>query len=193
MIYQPPRRGVLTRAPAIGDAPFTHQTTRQNTQQHQECTVTTNAHPPAQRERTCTHPHKLAMTSAYLTGPFSHILLRARHHGDASRDSHRSATREHCQCAAGRCRGGHVWRGSPRPLGGPPRSRGRLLGLAGKSRTRGEAPVVRASPAVRSRGAADHEHRLRASCQTVGTAAESVVTVRVISSLRVSVALILCG
>ena len=87
------------------------------------------------------------MTSAYLTGPFSHILLRARHHGDASRDSHRSATREHCQCAAGRCRGGHVWRGSPRPLGGPLRSRGRLLGLAGKSRTRWEAPVARAPPA----------------------------------------------
>ena len=57
----------------------------------------------------------------------------------------------------------------------------------------GSAPVVRASPAVRSRGAADHGHRLRASCQTVGTAAECVVTVRVISSLRVSVALILCG
>ena len=58
----------------------------------------------------------------------------------------------------------------------------------------GSAPVVRASPAVRSRGAAaDQEHRLRASCQTVGTAAECVVTVRVISSLRVSVALILCG
>ena len=57
----------------------------------------------------------------------------------------------------------------------------------------GSAPVVRASPAVRSRGAADHGHRLRASCQTVWTAAECVVTVRVISSLRVSVALILCG
>ena len=57
----------------------------------------------------------------------------------------------------------------------------------------GSAPVVRASPAVRSRGAADHGHRLRASCQTVGTAAECVVTVRVISSLQVSVALILCG
>ena len=42
-------------------------------------------------------------------------------------------------------------------------------------------------------GAADHERRLRASCQTVGTAAECVVTVRVISSLRFSVALILCG
>ena len=57
----------------------------------------------------------------------------------------------------------------------------------------GSAPVVRASPAVWSRGAADHGHRLRASCQTVWTAAECVVTVRVISSLRVSVALILCG
>ena len=68
----------------------------------------------------------------------------------------------------------------------------------------GEASVARAAPHARSprprgchaaphSGAADHEHRLRASCQTVGTAAECVVTVRVISSLRVSVALILCG
>ena len=194
MIYQPPRRGVLTRAPAIGDAPFTHQTTRQNTQQHQECTVTTNAHPPTQRERTCTHPHKLAMTSAYLTGPFSHILLRARHHGDASRDSHRSATREHCQCAAGRCRGGHVWRGSPRPhAGSAPVARAASAMRVSRRPHAGSAPVVRASPAVRSRGAADHGHRLRASCQTVWTAAECVVTVRVISSLQVSVALILCG
>ena len=54
----------------------------------------------------------------------------------------------------------------------------------------GSVSVVRAAP---HSGAADHEHRLRASCQTVGTAAECVVTVRVISSLRVSVALILCG
>ena len=74
----------------------------------------------------------------------------------------------------------------------------------------GEASVARAAPHAgsasatrmsrgppRSRrphaGAADHEHRLRASCQTVGTAAECVVTVRVISSLRISVALKLCG
>ena len=32
MIYQPPRRGVLTRAAAIGDAPFIHQATLRNTQ-----------------------------------------------------------------------------------------------------------------------------------------------------------------
>ena len=57
----------------------------------------------------------------------------------------------------------------------------------------GSAPVARASPAVRSRGVASRAPRLRASCQTVGTAAECVVTVRVNSSLRVSVALILCG
>lgn len=49
MIYQPPRRGVLLHAPAIGDAPFADQTTLRNTQQHQECAVATNAHPPAQR------------------------------------------------------------------------------------------------------------------------------------------------
>ena len=54
----------------------------------------------------------------------------------------------------------------------------------------GSASVARAAPHA---GAADHEHRLRASCQTVGIAAECVVTVRIISSLRVSVALILCG
>lgn len=54
----------------------------------------------------------------------------------------------------------------------------------------GEASVARAAPHA---GSADREHRLRASCQTVGTAAECVVTVRVISSLRVSVALKLCG
>ena len=65
----------------------------------------------------------------------------------------------------------------------PPRSRGPL-------RTR--APLGHAGSAPHA-GAADQEHRLRASCQTVGTAAECVVTVRVISSLRVSVALILCG
>ena len=60
----------------------------------------------------------------------------------------------------------------------------------------GASPVAWASPAALAAphaGAADHEHRLRASCQTVGTAAECVVTVRVISSLQVSVALILCG
>ena len=60
----------------------------------------------------------------------------------------------------------------------------------------GASPVAWASPAARAAphsGAADREHRLRASCQTVGIAAECVVTVRVISSLRVSVALILCG
>ena len=54
----------------------------------------------------------------------------------------------------------------------------------------GSVSVARAAP---HSGAADHEHRLRASCQTVGIAAECVVTVRIISSLRVSVALILCG
>lgn len=54
----------------------------------------------------------------------------------------------------------------------------------------GSASVAWAAP---HSGAADHERRLRASCQTVGTAAECVVTVRVISSLRFSVALILCG
>ena len=54
----------------------------------------------------------------------------------------------------------------------------------------GSVSVARAAP---HSGAADHERRLRASCQTVGTAAECVVTVRVNSSLRVSVALILCG
>ena len=184
---------------------------------HQECTVTTNAHPPAPLERTCTHPHKLAMTSAYLTGPFSHILLRARHHGDASRDSHRSATRGHCQCAAECCRGslGHAGvtptaRGlrlghagvipTARGLrlghaGVIPTARGLRLGHAGVTPTArglrlGHAGVTRAAP---HSGAADHERRLRASCQTVGIAAECVVTVRVISSLRVSVALILCG
>ncbi len=61
----------------------------------------------------------------------------------------------------------------------------------------GEASVARVSRRSRARrphaAAADHEHRLRANCQTVGTAAECVVTVRVISSLRVSVALKLCG
>ena len=54
----------------------------------------------------------------------------------------------------------------------------------------GSVSVAWAAPHA---GAADHEHRLRANCQTVGTAAECVVTVRIISSLRVSVALILCG
>ena len=53
----------------------------------------------------------------------------------------------------------------------------------------GSASVARAAPHA---GSADREHRLRASCQTVGTAAECVVTVRVISSLRVLVVLILC-
>ena len=65
-----------------------------------------------------------------------------------------------------------------------PTARGLRLGHAGVT------PVARAAPHA---GAADHEHRLRANCQTVGTAAECVVTVRIISSLRVSVALILCG
>ena len=120
------------------------------------------------------------------------------HQGDASRDSHRSATRGHCQCAAECCRGslGHAGvtpaaRGPPRPRGchadrtrAPPRPRGFRLGRAGS------ASVAWAAP---HSGAADHERRLRASCQTVGTAAECVVTVRVISSLRFSVALILCG
>ena len=101
------------------------------------------------------HPHKLAMTSAYLTGPFSHILLRARHHGDASRDSHRSAAREHCQCAAGRCRGslGHAGvtpaarRLRPRRTQAPPRSRG-------KPRPRGcDARRTRAPPRSRVRDA----------------------------------------
>ena len=59
----------------------------------------------------------------------------------------------------------------------------------------GEALATRVSRRSARRphaGAADREHRLRASCQTVGTAAECVVTVRVISSLRVLVVLILC-
>ena len=137
MIYQPSRRGVLTRAPTIGDAPFTHQTTRQNTQQHQECTVTTNAHPPAQRERTCMHPHKSATTSAYVTGPFSHAPLGARHHGNAGHDSPWSTTREHCQCAAGRCRGslGHA--------GVTPAARGLRPGRAGRLGHSGVTPAAR--------------------------------------------------
>ena len=82
--------------------------------------------------------------------------------------------------------------------GSAPAARGLRLGPAGSASAPrvsrrphpGSVSVARAAPHA---GAADHEHRLRASCQTVGTAAECVVTVRVISSLRVSVALILCG
>ena len=131
------------------------------------------------------------------------------HQGDASRDSHRSATRGHCQCAPECCRGslGHV--------DVAPAARGLRLGRAGRpghaGRTRApprprgcHAGRTRAPPRPRGchasrawaaphAGAADHERRLRASCQTVGIAAECVVTVRIISSLRVSVALILCG
>ena len=125
------------------------------------------------------------MTSAYLTGPFSHILLRARIRvtpvaivtgaqrvGIASARlnavGEASATRVSLRPHAGSASATRVLR-RPHP---------------------GSVSVARAAPHA---GAADHEHRLRASCQTVGTAAECVVTVRVISSLRVSVALILCG
>ena len=66
------------------------------------------------------------------------------------------------------------------------------------------SPVARASPrscwevpdalgSPSRAGVASRAPRLRASCQTVGIAAECVVTVRIISSLQVSVALILCG
>ena len=97
------------------------------------------------------------MTSAYLTGPFSRILLRARI----------------------RVTPAAIVTGAQR------------VGIASaRLNAVGEASATRAAP---HSGAADHEHRLRASCQTVGTAAECVVTVRVISSLRVSVALKLCG
>ena len=51
------------------------------------------------------------------------------HQGDASRDSHRSATRGHCQCAAECCRGslGHA--------GVTPAARGLRLGHAGVTPT----------------------------------------------------------
>jgi len=75
-------------------------------------------------------------------------------------------------------------------LSGKPRPRGCHAGRTRAAPHAGSASVARAAPHA---GVADHEHRLRASCQTVGTAAECVVTVRVISSLQVSVALILCG
>ena len=166
---------------------------------HQECTVTTNAHPPAPLERTCTHPHKPAMTSAYLTGPFSRILLRARIRvtpaaivTGAQRVGIASARLN----AVGEASATRV---SRRPhVGSASATRVSLRPHAGSaSATRvlrrphaGSVSVARAAP---HSGAADHEHRLRASCQTVGIAAECVVTVRIISSLRVSVALILCG
>ena len=70
----------------------------------------------------------------------------------------------------------------------PPRPRGCR---AGRTRAPPQSRGLRL-PSGRV-GVADHGHRLRASCQTVGTAAECVVTVRIISSLRVSVASILCG
>lgn len=72
-----------------------------------------------------------------------------------------------------------------------PAARGLRLGHAGVTPA-ARTPATRMSRRPHA-AAADHKHRLRANCQTVGTAAECVVTVRVISSLRVSVALILCG
>ena len=154
------------------------------------------------------------MTSAYLTGPFSHILLRvlirvtpaaivtgaqgvsiasARLNVVGEASATWMSRRPHAGSAS-------AARAAPVTLA----ARGLRLGHAGRpghagsaSATRvlrrphaGSVSVARAAP---HSGAADHERRLRASCQTVGTAAECVVTVRVISSLRVSVALILCG
>ena len=147
--------------------------------------VGANVHAPAQVS------HDLGVSNRTVQ---SHTA-QGPHQGDASRDSHRSATREHCQCTAECCRGslGHAGVTPAAPgfrlgragrLGLTPAARGLRLGHAGS------ASVARAAP---HSGAADHEHRLRASCQTVGIAAECVVTVRIISSLRVSVALILCG
>ena len=125
------------------------------------------------------------MTSAYLTGPFSHILLRvlirvtpAAIVTGAQGVSIASARLNVVGEASA------TWM-SRRPHAGSA-SATRVL----RRPHAGSVSVARAAP---HSGAADHERRLRASCQTVGTAAECVVTVRVISSLRVSVALILCG
>ena len=111
------------------------------------------------------------MTSAYLTGPFSRILLRARI----------------------RVTPAAIVTGAQRV--GIASARLNAVGEASATRVsrRPHAGSVSVAWAAPHSGAADHEHRLRASCQTVGIAAECVVTVRIISSLRVSVALILCG
>ena len=101
----------------------------------------------------------------------------------ATRVSRRPHARRPRGCHAGRTHAGRT-RAASVARAAPPRPRGCHAG-----RTRA-ASATRAAPHA---GAADHEHRLCASCQTVGTAAECVVTVRVISSLRVSVALKLCG
>ena len=125
------------------------------------------------------------MTSAYPIGPFSRILLRARVRvtpaaivTGAQRVGIASARLN----AVGEASATRV---SLRPHAGSA-SATRVL----RRPHAGSVSVARAAPHA---GAADHEHRLRANCQTVGTAAECVVTVRIISSLRVSVALILCG
>ena len=125
------------------------------------------------------------MTSAYPIGPFSRILLRARIRvtpaaivTGAQRVGIASARLN----AVGEASATRV---SLRPHAGSA-SATRVL----RRPHAGSVSVARAAP---HSGAADHEHRLRASCQTVGIAAECVVTVRIISSLRVSVALILCG
>ena len=125
------------------------------------------------------------MTSAYPIGPFSRILLRARVRvtpaaivTGAQRVGIASARLN----AVGEASATRV---SLRPHAGSA-SATRVL-------RRPHAGSVSVAWAAPHSGAADHERRLRASCQTVGTAAECVVTVRVISSLRFSVALILCG
>ena len=125
------------------------------------------------------------MTSAYPIGPFSRILLRARVRvtpaaivTGAQRVGIASARLN----AVGEASATRV---SLRPHAGSA-SATRVL-------RRPHAGSVSVAWAAPHSGAADHERRLRANCQTVGTAAECVVTVRIISSLRVSVALILCG
>ena len=125
------------------------------------------------------------MTSAYPIGPFSRILLRAR-----IRVTPAAIVTGAQRVGIASARLNAVGEASATRV-----SRRPHVGSASATRVlrrphAGSVSVARAAP---HSGAADHEHRLRASCQTVGIAAECVVTVRIISSLRVSVALILCG
>ena len=125
------------------------------------------------------------MTSAYPIGPFSRILLRAR-----VRVTPAAIVTGAQRVGIASARLNAVGEASATRVSLRPH-----VGSASATRVlrRPHAGSVSVAWAAPHSGAADHEHRLRASCQTVGIAAECVVTVRIISSLRVSVALILCG